>query len=70
MGQVAGAQIDRAVRGDGDPQQFFDVFSYLSNSFRGCPPPVCPGIIAQGLLFALWRRFWRVWGRGGIFGWR
>lgn len=37
MGQVAGAQIDRAVRGDGDPQQLLDVFSYLSNSFRGCP---------------------------------
>ena len=37
MGQVAGTQIDRAVRGDGDPQQLLDVFSYLSNSFRGCP---------------------------------
>ena len=37
MGQVAGAQVDRAVRGDGDPQQLLDVFSYLSNSFRGCP---------------------------------
>lgn len=37
MGKVAGAQVNRAVRGDSEPQQFFNVFGYLTDLLRGCP---------------------------------
>lgn len=67
MGKVAGAQVNRAVRGDSEPQQLFNVFGYLTDLLRGCPPPFLPGLYRPRVLFALWGRFWRVWGRGGIF---
>ncbi len=66
MGKVAGAQVDRAVRGDSEPQQFFNVFGYLTDLLRGCPLLSCPGLYRPWVLFALWGRFWRVWGWGGV----
>ena len=45
MGKVAGAQVNRAVRGDSEPQQFFNVFGYLTDLLRRCPLLSCLGIL-------------------------
>lgn len=46
MGKVAGAQVNRAVRGDSEPQQLFNVFGYLTDLLRGCPPPFLPWAVS------------------------